>query len=99
MSVRPVRTRRTEGGESTAHRSSSESTIRASSISMMRLVVTSVSMATRDVALPTTGFKLNGRRVAPERGPPLLAADNESVLAELGYDAQQRRALREDGVW
>jgi crotonobetainyl-CoA:carnitine CoA-transferase CaiB-like acyl-CoA transferase len=53
----------------------------------------------RDVALPTAGFKLNGRRVAPERGPPLLAADNESVLAELGYDAQQRRALREDGVW
>ena len=41
----------------------------------------------RDAALPTAGFKLNGRRVAPERGPPLLAADNESVLAELGYDA------------
>lgn len=53
----------------------------------------------RDAVLPTAGFKLNGRRVAPERGPPLLAADNESVLAELGYDAAQRRALREDGVW
>lgn len=53
----------------------------------------------RDAALTTAGFKLNGRRVAPEQAPPLLAADNESVLAELGYDAAQRRALRDDGVW
>ena len=53
----------------------------------------------RDAALPAAGFKLNGRRIAPERGPPLLAADNESVLAALGYDAAQRRALREAGVW
>jgi CoA:oxalate CoA-transferase len=52
----------------------------------------------RDAALPTAGFKLNGRRVAPERSPPVLAADTDSVLAELGYDAPQRRALREDGV-
>ncbi len=53
----------------------------------------------REAALPTAGFKLNGRRIAPERGPPLLAADNDDVLAELGYDASQRRSLREDGVW
>jgi CoA:oxalate CoA-transferase len=53
----------------------------------------------REAALPTAGFKLNGRRVAPEQAPPLLAADNDKVLAELGYDAQQRRALREGGVW
>ena len=53
----------------------------------------------RDAALPTAGFKLNGRTVAPEQAPPLLAADNESVLAELGYDTAQRRALRDDGVW
>ncbi len=53
----------------------------------------------REAALPTAGFKLNGRRVAPEQPPPLLAADNDRVLTELGYDAQQRRALREDGVW
>ena len=53
----------------------------------------------RDAVLPTAGFKLNGQRVAPERGPPLLAADNESVLAELGYDESQRLALRRDGVW
>ncbi|MGE0422002.1 MAG: CaiB/BaiF CoA transferase family protein [Reyranellaceae bacterium] len=53
----------------------------------------------REAVLPSAGFKLNGRRVAPERAPPLLAADNDSVLAELGYDASQRRSLREDGVW
>lgn len=53
----------------------------------------------RETALPTAGFKLNGRRVAPERSPPLLAADNDDVLAELGYDAAQRRGLREGGVW
>jgi crotonobetainyl-CoA:carnitine CoA-transferase CaiB-like acyl-CoA transferase len=53
----------------------------------------------REAALPTAGFKLNGRRVAPEQAPPLLAADNDRVLGELGYDAEQRRALREDGVW
>jgi crotonobetainyl-CoA:carnitine CoA-transferase CaiB-like acyl-CoA transferase len=53
----------------------------------------------RDAALPTAGFKLNGRRVAPEQAPPLLAADNDRVLADLGYDTAQRRALRVDGVW
>ncbi len=53
----------------------------------------------REATLPTAGFKLNGRRVAPEQAPPLLAADNDGVLAALGYDAPQRRALRDDGVW
>ncbi|MFZ5781454.1 MAG: CaiB/BaiF CoA transferase family protein [Pseudomonadota bacterium] len=53
----------------------------------------------RVAALSTAGFKLNGRRLAPEHPPPLLAADSEDVLAELGYDAVQREALRKDGVW
>jgi crotonobetainyl-CoA:carnitine CoA-transferase CaiB-like acyl-CoA transferase len=53
----------------------------------------------REAALSTAGFKLNGSRVAPERSAPVLGADNESVLAEIGYDAAARRALREDGVW
>lgn len=52
----------------------------------------------REAALPAAGFKLNGRPVAPDRAPPLLAADNDNVLDELGYDAAQRRALRDDGV-
>lgn len=53
----------------------------------------------RDACLPAAGFKLNGSRVGPERGPPMLAADNDAVLAELGYDLSERRALRQDGVW
>jgi crotonobetainyl-CoA:carnitine CoA-transferase CaiB-like acyl-CoA transferase len=53
----------------------------------------------RQALLPTAGFRLNGNRVGPEQPPPVLGADNESVLAELGYDAEQRRALRRDGVW
>jgi crotonobetainyl-CoA:carnitine CoA-transferase CaiB-like acyl-CoA transferase len=53
----------------------------------------------REASFPTAGFKLNGDRVAPERAPPPLGADNERVLEELGYDAEQRRALRRDGVW
>jgi crotonobetainyl-CoA:carnitine CoA-transferase CaiB-like acyl-CoA transferase len=53
----------------------------------------------RAAELPVAGFKLNGRRLAPERAPPPLAADNDSVLAELGYDADERRALRREGVW
>lgn len=53
----------------------------------------------RDAALPAAGFKINGRPIAPTQAPPLLAADNDGVLAALGYDAAQRRALREDGMW
>jgi crotonobetainyl-CoA:carnitine CoA-transferase CaiB-like acyl-CoA transferase len=53
----------------------------------------------RVASFPVAGFKLNGSRVAPERAPPALAADNDSILEELGYDAEQRRALHRDGVW
>ena len=53
----------------------------------------------RDACIPGVGFKLNGSRVGPERSPPVLAADNDAVLAELGYDLSERRALHQDGVW
>ncbi len=53
----------------------------------------------RETALSTAGFKLNGSRIAPESNAPLLGADNDSILEELGYDDAQRRALRDDGVW
>jgi crotonobetainyl-CoA:carnitine CoA-transferase CaiB-like acyl-CoA transferase len=53
----------------------------------------------RDASLPSAGFKLNGCDVAPQHAPPTLGADNDAVLTELGYDAAQRRALQQDGVW
>lgn len=52
----------------------------------------------RSASFPTAGFKLNGRSVGPTQGAPVLGADNDSVLAELGYDDSERRALRQDGV-
>jgi crotonobetainyl-CoA:carnitine CoA-transferase CaiB-like acyl-CoA transferase len=52
----------------------------------------------RDVSLPTAGFKLNGDRVGPDRPPPTLGADNQSLLASLGYDAATRQALHDAGV-
>ena len=53
----------------------------------------------RTAMFPAAGLKLNGISIGPTRGPPALGADNDSVLAELGYDHSQRRALRQDGVW
>jgi crotonobetainyl-CoA:carnitine CoA-transferase CaiB-like acyl-CoA transferase len=53
----------------------------------------------REASIPAAGFKLNGARIAPERAPPTLGADNDAVLAELGYDVSQRQALRQDGLW
>lgn len=52
----------------------------------------------RSAWLPAAGFKLNGRGIGPERAPPALGADNETVLDGLGYDRLQRDALRQDGV-
>jgi CoA:oxalate CoA-transferase len=53
----------------------------------------------RTASFPAAGFKLNGSSVGPAEGAPVLGADNDSVLAELGYDVSQRRAFRQDGVY
>lgn len=53
----------------------------------------------RTASFPAAGFSLNGRSVGPTQAAPGLGADNEAVLTELGYDATQRRQLREEGVW
>ena len=42
-------------------------------------------------------IKLNGERL-PNRAAPLLGADSEDVLGELGLDADEVAALREKGV-
>lgn len=53
----------------------------------------------RTASFPAAGFRLNGVSIGPSQAPPVLGAHGEAVLTELGYDAAQRRALREDGVW
>jgi len=42
-------------------------------------------------------LKLDGRR-PPNRAAPLLGADNDAILAELGYDASAIEALKEKGI-
>lgn len=52
----------------------------------------------KPVFVPTIGFKWNGRPLGPERMPPRLGADADSVLAEIGLDGAAVAALRRDGV-
>ncbi len=42
-------------------------------------------------------IKLNGKRL-PNKAGPLLGADNDTVLVEIGYDAEAIGALRSKGV-
>jgi crotonobetainyl-CoA:carnitine CoA-transferase CaiB-like acyl-CoA transferase len=52
----------------------------------------------RPARMPLLPLSLNGRRL-PLRAPaPALGADNEALLAGLGYGAQEVAALRSDGV-
>jgi crotonobetainyl-CoA:carnitine CoA-transferase CaiB-like acyl-CoA transferase len=57
-----------------------------------------VPQTDRTASFPAAGFKLNGDSIGPTQGPPVLGGDTDAVLAELGYDVLQRRALRQDGV-
>jgi crotonobetainyl-CoA:carnitine CoA-transferase CaiB-like acyl-CoA transferase len=52
----------------------------------------------KSVFVPTIGFKWNGQPLGPERMPPRLGADADSVLAELGLDAVEVAALRAAGA-
>jgi crotonobetainyl-CoA:carnitine CoA-transferase CaiB-like acyl-CoA transferase len=42
-------------------------------------------------------IKLNGARL-PSKAGPLLGADNDAILSEIGYDGDQIAALKESGV-
>ena len=42
-------------------------------------------------------IKLDGQRL-PNRAGPLLGADSDSLLAELGYDEDEVTRLRADGI-
>lgn len=50
------------------------------------------------LSVPTVGFKWNGQTLGPNRMPPRLGADADSVLAELGLDEAAISALKREGV-
>jgi crotonobetainyl-CoA:carnitine CoA-transferase CaiB-like acyl-CoA transferase len=52
----------------------------------------------RAARTPLLPLALDGERLPLRLDPPPLGADNEALLAELGYDATQIAALRADGV-
>ncbi len=52
----------------------------------------------RDIRVLRTGIKLDGQAPAVATPPPMLGQHTEAILAELGYDAAQVQALREEGA-
>lgn len=52
----------------------------------------------REVAVVRSGFRLATGNPAPGTPPPLLGADNETILAELGYDRDTVAKLKRDGI-
>jgi crotonobetainyl-CoA:carnitine CoA-transferase CaiB-like acyl-CoA transferase len=52
----------------------------------------------RPVAVVRSGFRLGGGDPAPGRPPPVLGADTDAILAELGYTADAIAAMRADGA-
>lgn len=50
----------------------------------------------RNVRLARTGIKLDGSSPVTETPPPVLGADTDALLTELGYDADAIKRLRED---
>jgi CoA:oxalate CoA-transferase len=52
----------------------------------------------RDIAVVRAGFRLASGDPAPASPPPLLGADNETILQELGYDWDAIAKLKAEGV-
>jgi CoA:oxalate CoA-transferase len=52
----------------------------------------------RDIAVVRAGFRLASGDPEPASAPPLLAADNETILQELGYDRNAVAKLKADGA-
>jgi CoA:oxalate CoA-transferase len=52
----------------------------------------------REVAVVRAGFRLAGGDPEPDRPPPALGADTDRILGELGYAADDIKALRREGA-
>jgi CoA:oxalate CoA-transferase len=52
----------------------------------------------REIAVVRAGFRLASGDPAPASAPPLLGADTETILQELGYDSDSIKTLKKDGV-
>ena len=52
----------------------------------------------RDVRVLRTGIKLDGAAPSVDAPPPTLGQHTDAILAELGYDEAQVRALRQEGA-
>jgi crotonobetainyl-CoA:carnitine CoA-transferase CaiB-like acyl-CoA transferase len=52
----------------------------------------------RDLIHTRTPFKISGEETGPDCPPPLVGADTDAVLGELGYGADEIVALREASV-
>jgi len=52
----------------------------------------------RDISLLRTGFSIDGERPKVDRPPPVLGADTDKILGELGFSAIQITELRAEGV-
>jgi crotonobetainyl-CoA:carnitine CoA-transferase CaiB-like acyl-CoA transferase len=52
----------------------------------------------REIAVVRSGFKLASGDPAPSAPPPVLGADTERILEELGYDRAEIAKLKQDGA-
>ena len=52
----------------------------------------------RNIAVVRSGFKLNSGDPQPRSPPPLLGADTETILKELGYEGEAISRLRQVGA-
>jgi crotonobetainyl-CoA:carnitine CoA-transferase CaiB-like acyl-CoA transferase len=63
-----------------------------------RGLLTDVDVGGHSVRLPTAGVKINAEVPGPVDGPPVLGADNDRILSDIGYDDEAIADLRARGT-